>query len=260
MNLHAILCWWDESPTWLSATVASLGRIGVDHVLAVDGRYPHFQPDAPVTSRSEQLEAIHSAATAIDARVTIHQPINALTEVEKRTRAFQVLNALAEPMKDWVLVIDADEMLVGGTRAVRDELAAFSPNQHVAQSLITNAEDPHAKPGPDNDIRPATERLYQTHVHAQTSFTAMQSRFFRVLHGMNTAPNHWAYNGVDDAGVRWFLRNDTGRMKHEGMRSSDVIPLDDPVEVLHRKNHRIAHRRAMKVEYYQLRDEIGLER
>ena len=45
MNLHAILCWWDESPTWLAATVASLATIGVDHVIAVDGRTVHEEPE-----------------------------------------------------------------------------------------------------------------------------------------------------------------------------------------------------------------------
>lgn len=264
MNLHAILCWWDESPTWLAATVASLATIGVDHIIAVDGRYPHFQPEYPVTSRPEQLEAIHTTAAAIGARVTMHQPINALTEVEKRTLAFELLNRTATSFEDWVCVIDADETIVNGDPAVRDELAALDTDTHVAQVLITNVEDPHAKPGPDNDIRPATERLYQTHALAQPAFTAMQSRFFRVLDDMSTEANHWAYVGRDPSGVRQFLRNDTGQrpaaLDAETIINSPIHPLDHPVEWLHRKNHRIAHRRAAKVAYYSTRDSLGLER
>jgi hypothetical protein len=261
MNLHAILCWWDESPTWLGATVASLGTIGVDHVIAVDGRYPHFQPTAPVTSRSEQLEAIHLNATAIGARVTLHQPIDALTEVEKRTRAFELLNTTARSFTDWVCVIDADEVVTNGTHAVRAELDAINQDTHVAQVMITNVEDPHAKPGPDNDVRPATERLYQTHHAAQPAFTAMQSRFFRVLDRMSSDTNHWAYTGHDRDGRKVFLRNDTGRGPTVGADyASDIHMMDEPVEWLHRKNHRIAHRREEKVAYYQLRDELGLER
>jgi hypothetical protein len=259
MNLYGILCWWDESPTWLTAAVASMGRVGVDHVIAVDGRYPHFQPGKPVRSRPEQVEAIQLAAAAIGAGVTIHQPIDPPTEVEKRTLAFQLLETLAVPLRDWCFILDSDELVVDGHASVRRNLHDLPADVHVARALITNAEDPHAAPGADNDVRPETEELYQKMPQAAPDFTTLQSRFFRVLHGMNTGTNHWSYNGLDADGVRWFLRNDTGQMTHECDRSSELAKLDTRVEILHRKNHRIANRQRAKAAYYELRDSIGLE-
>lgn len=261
MNLHAILCWWDESPTWLAATIASLSTIGVDHVIAVDGRYPHFEPEKPETSRSEQLEAVHTATNAIGARLTLHQPLGVLTEVEKRTRAFQLLNLTARTFEDWVCVIDADELVVNGSHDVQTELAALHDDIHVARVRITDVEDPHAKPAPDNNIRKVSEKLYQKFPDAQPAFTAQQSRMFRVLADMRTERNHWAYTGIDQRGRRVFLRNDTGQAP-DGF-GADVVgdqhEMVEPVEWLHRKNHRIAYRQARKVEYYQLRNSIGLE-
>jgi hypothetical protein len=43
MSVVGLISWWDESPTWLAASITSLGRF-CDHVVALDGRYALY-PD-----------------------------------------------------------------------------------------------------------------------------------------------------------------------------------------------------------------------
>lgn len=258
--LHAILCWYDEPPTWLAGCVASLSRVGVQHLVAVDGRYPHFNQGAPARSRLEQVDAIFSAAEAIDIGVTMHRPVHAdATEPMKRTRCFQLLNQIATPMRDWVLVIDADEIITSGTGDLMQELASLPEDTHIASSRLTHAMDPYAEPGPDNNITSKTRELHQK-LDVPMEYTTAQSRLWRVLHDMRVERTHYSYTGVDDAGVRWNLRPDIGTLNHSSHPEATIARLDNSITIQHRKNHRTAERRRIKTEYYSLRDELGLER
>jgi len=258
MKLHAILCWYDESPTWLAGCVASLTRIGVDHVIAVDGRYPHFKPGAATNSRLDQVDAITSTASAAGVQVTAHRISEPMLEPEKRTLAFRLLNATASS-GDWVLVIDADEMIVEGNETVRDELAAVDSSTHVVACRISCAIDPYARPEDDNGVTSKTLELYQKHP-ISAEFASRQSRFWRVLDDMRVDGTHFHYSGVDDAGVRWNLRPDIGTKHPAGLPVSPIGFFEQPVTIEHRKNHRTTERRALKVAYYTTRDELGLER
>jgi hypothetical protein len=262
MKLHAILNYYDESPTWLAATVASLSRIGVDHVLAIDGRYPHFKTWAPSCSPVEQAVAIMETGAAIGAAVTVHRPDerSPIMEAAKRERAFQTLHTLATPMQDWVLVIDADELVEAGTHEAKRELAGMDASIHVASCRISSQVDPHAQPGPDNDVRANTEEMHQK-LLIDPKFTAKQSRFWRVMHDMRVGPSHYDYTGVDDDGERWYLRSDIGSMKDTrmGLRCAPIGRVD-ACDLLHRKNLRTHVRRTEKAAYYTLRDQLGLEK
>lgn len=261
MNLHAILSYYDESPTWLASTIASLSRIGVDHVLALDGKFPHFDIGAPACSPVEQAEAILHTAAAAGMAVTLHRPtvLGMRTETQKRELAFQVLGLLATPFTDWVLVIDADEIVEAGTPKVREELAALDAGTHTAACRIASVTDPHADPAADNSVNSKTEEIHQK-LLVHPRFASMQSRFWRVLTDMRVGPTHFDYTGVDEHGERVYLRKDIGSMKdfRNGLRCTPVERVDG-CELLHRKNHRIAVRQQTKRAYYDLRDEIGLE-
>ena len=148
MTLHAILNWYDESPTWLAGCVSSLSKIGVEHLVAVDGRYPHFDPGSPVRSSVDQVDAITSTADGIGIALTLHTIHHPITEPQKRTLAFKLLEASAEFRRDWVFVIDADEMIVDGTTAIVGELDALPADTHVASSLVSSTVDPMSSPVP----------------------------------------------------------------------------------------------------------------
>src|SRR6266498_1360247 len=57
LKIIAILSWFDESPSWLSACVASLARAGCSHLVAVDGAY-RLYPDGRPHSGIAQQDAI----------------------------------------------------------------------------------------------------------------------------------------------------------------------------------------------------------
>lgn len=260
MKLHAVLCWWNESPTWLSATVASLTRIGVDHLIAVDGRYPHFQPDRPHLSEVDQVDAITNTAYASGIACTLHQPLHALTEAQKRTRGFQLVEMLGTVHDDWVLVIDADEVLIqGSTHGVKANLEALPSNMHAVQVGIDNTTDVYAAPSHDNGVTEATNRIYRT-MNVDETVGHLQSRLFRVMKDMRSHVTHFNYVGVDADGVEWNIRPDIGVQNLPGMPVTEIGRIEHQPTMLHRKNQRSVWRQEQKKAYYNLRDEIGLER
>lgn len=260
MRLHAILCYYDESPTWLAATITSLTRIGVDHVLAIDGKYPHFKPGAPACSPVEQAVAIVETASAAGMACTLSLPDanGVMLETTKRQRAFNLIEELATPFEDWVLVIDADEIVEGGHEVVKRELAAIDADTHVAACRISSQVDPYAAPGPDNDIRDNTEEMHQK-LLIDAKFSSAQSRFWRVLSDFEVGPAHYHYTACDESGERLYLRADiSGKQSLPHLRRSPIVRVD-ACHLLHRKNHRTHVRRVEKKTYYDLRDACGLE-
>ena len=147
-----------------------------------------------------------------------------------------------------------------GTPDLRRELSELDAGTHTAACRIASVTDPHAEPGPDNGVNAKTEEVHQK-LPVSPRYTSMQSRFWRVMHDMRVGPTHYDYTGVDAAGERVYLRSDIGSMKHErhGLRCTPIERVNG-CELLHRKNHRIHTRRATKAAYYELRDQLGLER
>lgn len=259
MKLHAILNWYDESPTWLGACVTSLTRLGVDHLVAIDGRYPHFNPSGSVNSEIDQHDAIISNAHAAGIQITMHTIDRPMLEPDKRTRAFRLLEASATPFDDWVLVIDADESIVDGNHTVRDELRMIDPDTHVASCRIASTVDPYAEPSPDNDVNERTLKIHQGLPTPQT-YVHLQSRFWRVLRDMRSETTHFNYTGIAADGERWNVRPDLGVQNLPGMKRSDIHQLQNGPLIAHRKNQRTFHRQALKRDYYSTRDELGIER
>lgn len=258
MNLHAILCWYDESPTWLAGCVSSLTRVGVSSVIAVDGRYPHYAPHQPAYSRLDQVDAITSAAHGAGMEILLHQPRVPMLEPDKRRLAFRLLNAVAKAHTDWVLVIDADELVVEGMPTVPEELDNLPESTHTARATLATPIDPYATPGADNNVNEKTLEIHQK-LPVPSNFLSAQSRFFRVLDQMDCAGTHFNYTGLDRHGREVRLRPDIGS-KLDGTIETDIAHLDTRVVIEHRKNHRTAERRSEKVAYYTTRDELGLER
>lgn len=257
MTLHAILSFYDESPTWLAGCVASLTRIGVDHLIAVDGRYPHFNPGAPTNSRPEQIDAITSTAMGANIALTLNRPTFPMLETTKRDHCFRLLNATGE-YGDWALVIDADEIVSAGTTGLKNELALIDQDTHVVACRVTNAVDPYGRPGPDNDINDKTLEAHQK-IPIPSLHTSAQSRLWRVLNNMHVETNHYGYTGIDEHGTKWYLRGDIGRKKFQHLPASPIARLDIELTIEHRRTHRTMERRSLKKAYYDTREELGLE-
>jgi hypothetical protein len=257
MTLHAILCFYDESPTWLAGCVASLTRIGVDHLIAVDGRYPHFNPGAPTNSRPEQIDAVTSTAMGANIALTLHRPTFPMLETKKRDLSFRLLNSVGE-YGDWALVIDADEIVTDGNAGLKNELALVEKDTHVVACRVTHSVDPYAAPGPDNDVTEKTLEIHQK-LPVSTLHRSAQSRIWRVLNDMHVETNHYGYTGVDEHGTKWYLRGDIGKRAFKHLPASPIARLDGNLTIEHRRTHRTAERRSLKKAYYTTRDRLGLE-
>lgn len=122
MRVWALTSWFDEDPEWLSDMVASCAGLCAG-VIALDGRYPLY-PDAKDRSPAEQSTAIIVACEehAMTGVVAWAPP---LPEVEKRTRLFEMALGVADPLKDWFLIMDGDMILerCEEPAVVREELA-----------------------------------------------------------------------------------------------------------------------------------------
>jgi hypothetical protein len=258
MRLFGCLIWYEESPTWLAACVASLAKIGVDHLVAVDGAYIHF-PEAEPRSGVEQGEAISLTAHQLGIGTTIVRPQSVCwTEPEKRAVSFRHVEALASVFEDWMIVIDADEVIREGSASVKKELAAIPGDTHCAAARLFESVDPFAEPGTKN-VSEKTSEIYQK-FELPNYFRQQQSRFFRVMRDMDCGPTHYAYTGVDAGGLRCSIRTDLdNKWNTEGLLETSVAMLDQPPVIEHRDPHRTRFRKNRKAEYYALRDELGLE-
>jgi hypothetical protein len=106
-RIIALLSWFDEPDAVLGQCLAGLQYAGVDHVVAVDGRYALF-PGEDAVSPAAQQGLIALACRTLGMGCSLHLPTGAWSgEVEKRNFLFDQGLAVAEP-GDWFLVVDAD--------------------------------------------------------------------------------------------------------------------------------------------------------
>lgn len=164
VRLVALCSWFDEDPRWLRNMVLSLPRLGVDHLVALDGSYAQW-PLARV--RSSALE--HSALRVACESVGIGHTIEASrtdpwqTEMEKRTHLFRMGD---EQQADWFLVIDADTVVLHA-QDVKRKLDGLEVDAAVSQFV-----EPH----PD-----ATHKQFEIR------------NFFRAIPGITVETNHYTY-------------------------------------------------------------------
>lgn len=262
MNLYGIISWYDESPSWLASSVASLAKIGVDHVIAVDGRYPHFHSElsGPSYSPPEQSEAVMLACDSMGMGLTLSKLPQPMLEPDKRQYCFRLVEAIATPMVDWCTIIDADELIWEGGIDVKRELATLESPIHCAAGRIATTIDPHGRPEPDNDVSDRTEENFQK-LPIGMSFACLQTRYWRVMHDMSVPVNHYDFFATDDQGKRWNIRPGMGGEVIRGGRDAcEIHTIDANQLILHRKNHRTYLRREAKKAYYTTRDELRLEK
>lgn len=108
-KIVATLAWYSESPAMLARCVRSLEGIA-DELIAVDGRWRHFNEEADdALSSDEEVEAIERAADEIGLpRMVIRMDEVWESQVAKRTF---MCEAAAAADADWTFIIDADEYI-----------------------------------------------------------------------------------------------------------------------------------------------------
>lgn len=253
MRLHAILAWYAEPPTWLANTVTSLAAAGIDHLIAVDGAYALY-PEAKAKSGFEQAETIQRVCDGAGMALTLHQPQTPYmgNEVEKRTLAFNLLNATAKPFEDWVVVIDADEIVSQpcNPHRLRESLATSKGHDTMSVQLWWR-EDPTDKYHELAMKMPLGTEGYQR-----------QSRWFRVLPNMRVEGRHFGFIGDDSLGKPVGLRSDyPSTYQAMNVRVASMGRVESTVfRIEHLDRLRIIQRREAKQTYYATRDESRVER
>lgn len=254
MKLIALLCWWDEPESWLAATVASLARIGVDHLIAVDGGY-YLYPDSTARSGIEQAVTIMNVCDALDIGLTLDRPKTRWIggEVEKRTYMFQLAAAIGTIGEDWLFIIDADEVITAADDGLKAELAACEHDSVIG--FPWQRRDPFGI----RETDALTEKAWEiSRNHPQPRwFQETQVRFVRLLENMRMERTHYTIVGERD-GVEYCMRADEAGKKM-GFTPSALHWPDCEVHIEHREPWRDAQRQLEKRDYYRDRDELGIE-
>lgn len=223
MRIHALLSWYDEPTPWLAELVASLGRNGVDHVVAVDGAY-FLYPKARPASPADQQETVLRTAQGAGMGCTLLVPQERWggNEIEKRTAVFRAAEAATEPNVDWLLVVDGD-MVLTSTGNWRDALADLDAN--AAQVMVWERDTGSGE--------------------TQAPCTLM----YRAIPGLHVETNHFTYRTGDGR----YLRGGT---------LVDVEPPESllNVKIEHRQRQRPQVRKESQQGYYARRASVRAER
>ncbi|MCC6743415.1 MAG: hypothetical protein IT175_06105 [Acidobacteria bacterium] len=238
MKIIGCLSWYDESPSWLAATVTAAAK-ACDHMIAVDGAYALF-PEAQAASSTEQHEAIQEAALAAGLGLTMHVPADVWrgNEVEKRSFMFSLALTVATPHEDWIFVLDADDVVRQVPPDFRERLAATE--LHVGGVTLAERHDPER-------WKDAARMMEVQNTWEQLGFR----KLFRALPGLRVEGTHWTFlaDGPDGPVYLWALEA-FGPEEREDF--CDLI-------VEHRSHQRPKRRQAQAQAYYHTRDAMAIE-
>lgn len=239
------MCWYEESPTWLAALVASLAKAEVDHLIAVDGCYelwPNAQ-NRPV-SGPEQAEAIIETARGLGIGSTIYTPSRPFpgNEVEKRNLSIQLALLEGTLYEDWMMILDSDEVIDWCAHDFKQQLRDTDLN--VASYYLFDRDDPHS-----SEQRTLAGVNFDLSDIGRNSISAIQ----RLLPGLRLEETHykfcWGYG--DEKSYLWGRR--------PGQQQEEALRLDDLIRVEHRHHLRGLDRKQATKQYYDLRDAVGAE-
>lgn len=218
MRVIGMLSWYEEPASWLAECVASLASL-CDHLVAVDGPYALF-PGAirKPASGSEQADTIARTAAGAGIGCTVHVPRAPWwgNEVGKRDFMFRLAMSIAEPGADWLLRIDADEVL---TQVPADTAKFLS----------------------ETDMDVAEVAMWERGDGQDSQFPLRV--LFRALPGIGIQQAHYVVTAPGESGTRVLCGNE------QVHRPEPALGLPD-VRLEHRTGQRAAMRQAQKREYY----------
>lgn len=245
MKIVALLAWYEERPSWLAATVASLAGVA-DHLVAVDGAYLLFPGGRERTcSGAEQAETVLQTAHGCGLSCTVHVPREPFygNEVEKRSLMFRLAEPLVELGRDWYLIVDSDEVVQHAAPDLRARLAGGGLD--VAEYELFWRDDRHAT------------ALDETHVHpaarVSTAGRTPVRGLMRALPKLRCERAHYVYVAEKDGRDVYLWGN------------RDFHPLEDALDVTsllkieHRHAFRNRERQLQAKAYYERRDTHQVE-
>lgn len=238
MRLIALLIWYDEPNAVLGQCLAGLQYAGVDHVVALDGRYELF-PDEEYMSSAEQQGLVVLACRSMGMGCTLYVPPAPWPgEVEKRNHMFNVGLAEAYP-GDWFFVVDADIVVTTVPGNLKDQLEATEYDVAAVTVRDMSAAAAQRADWPEYfDIRP----------------------LFRAQ-PIQTVGNHHSYTTLDGRKL-WGAMGEPedGEPLGNGHETEPCLDLRKYVEIQHRPGSRGQDRQLKQASYYGGREESGIER
>jgi hypothetical protein len=229
-RLIALLSWYDEPDAVLGQCLAGLQYAGVDHVVAVDGRYELFPGEDHVSSPQQQ-GLIALACRTLGMGCSLHMPTMPWPgEVEKRNFLFDQGLAVADP-GDWFFVVDADIVVTCVPTDLKQRLAATDVDVACTKVRDMSAAAANRPDWPEYfDIRP----------------------LFRAQ-PLKTIVNHHTYTTLDGRAL-WRAAGE------ESGETEPALDLREFVELQHRPGSRGQDRQLKQAAYYGSREEAGIER
>lgn len=247
-KIIGIISWFDESPTWLASTTASMARI-CDHIIAVDGRYQLYD-DERVCSEMVQHDAIQHTARGAGVGLTLHVPTEAYAdEMAKRTHCFQLAQLVAESHRDWFFILDGDEVLIDAPP--KDEMLAqldhaASQGTRVITASLRDVADPHQN---------AERTAFGMKLPVATAIECWSPRLWRVGDNMRVIGYHYNYVCENEHGQTIELWGDDSLVPDRAPWGR--IPQRLVIE--HRHEQRALNRKNVRQQYYQDRNDTNLE-
>lgn len=238
MRIIGLLSWYDEAPSWLAATVAAAAPM-LDHLVAVDGAYALY-PDGRARSEPMQAEVVMRTCDAAGIGLTLHRPQERWhgNETHKRTYAFALANAEAQPGRDWVFVIDGDDVV---TRIPSDLRPRLKATERDAAEVTLWEREAWVEKTPE-----ASQGLNLPPITRQH-----QRRLYRAADEITVTGSHFVYLAKrgDEYSYLW------------GPNTFPLVAAADftDIEIEHRSRHRDRARRESAAEYYRVRDALGIE-
>ena len=249
MRIAAALSFFDEAPTWLSYAVTSAAKVA-DEIVVVDGAYALYPNRPRGSSGADQHEAIARAAEAAGLGFTLHVPREpwAGGEVEKRTRLMQLASFTLEHRRDWIFVLDADEVVLEAPELGVLKAQLEETDLPVASVTFGQRHDAYAwQPvgGPD-----WPEERVLVSCAAPTMSAHRTRRFYRADRTIRVDGTHYHYRIDGDDGRPVDLWQVSG--------ASPALDLGRVV-IEHRHDYRDPIRKQAGERYYQIRNTTGVE-
>lgn len=227
MKLIALLAFYDEPTTFLTAYVNGLAVAGADELVALDGAYLLY-PDGKAWSPVEQRTALLDACRHAGIKLRLHVPPGVWRggEVAKRAELMHIADDVARA-GDWLLVLDADEHILTAPR----ELTA-----------ALNAQ-------PDDVATLELRRQQLVDGPSDQDMTTRERRLMRAGLGITVVSNHATYITRDHQ-VLWCAgREDLQGPAHQV----------DGLHVVHMTRHRPTARHEARGAYYNARYSANAE-
>lgn len=220
-----------------------------DHLIAIDGRYLHYD-DTRIVSSIAEHDAILQTARGSQLGVTLHIPTMAWRdEMEKRTHAFRLAQLVADTETDWAFVLDGDEVLTESLprdRVIAELDAAAAQDVSTVTVTLRDIADPH---------RDAQRTSYGMALPVEHVIESRVPRLFRMYNNMRVVGYHYNYVGDDADGnpiELWGHDEACAHRKPWACFTTDLV-------IEHRHEQRPVVRKNRRARYYADRDDCRIE-